>query len=1235
VLSNTREEFREVSGDVFYGNAGAKEAQQFRHQIVMNTEEDLHFPTLKVGETLNFASSSKLSGTRPEHLKKRKAYTSDKTESILNSLSIAHTSETVVGDEYLRGVSGGERKRVSLAEVLTSTAPVQCWDNSTRGLDASNALDFAKVLRKSAHEEQKTIVATLYQAGNGIYDQFDKVTVLVDGKQIYYGQTSEAKGYFEDLGFICTPGANIADFLTSVSVPTERQIAPGFEGRVPETADEFAARFRASTTFHRNASQAVPVTDDTMAQEIRDLEHVRTLEKNRSWSSWLSRRKSPYHISLWRQIIACTKRQYQIIWGDRLTNILNISSAVIMSLVTASLFYNLQPDSSSIFPRPGALFFPILLFGLNAMSEVQASFLGRPIISRHKRLAYTRPAAYAIAKTVMDIPLVVITISLFQIIYYFMVGFQHNAGKFFTQWVLLVAMTLCFLSFFRTIGAWCRHFGMASQIAGACIMGIMVYAGYLIPVPEMHVWFRWIAYINPASYCLQALLASEMGNLDLACISPQYVPFGPSYTDSAFRACTVAGTSPGADTINGESYVEVQYDASSGTIWRNFGIIVAFWVFWAFTAALGFEYNLSVGTGAKVLFDRNSRKKQLAIESDLEKSAGSSSSSMSDTKEDVSAGETIFTFENIDYFVHHEGKEKQLLQHVSGYVKPGQLVALMGSSGAGKTTLMDVLAQRKDSGRIEGSIMVSLPIMVVSASLAYQIRRMPVREQPPNTVVFASITCSVSKLIEQHRSTDGHKAYRSSAPLDTASRTMYMSLLRQFWSHYCSPHDCVKATTFQMLRKCYTCIVSWTSLSLLLYSTRLLAVSWPEPEREPVSMNLHISGPGLGLSIEQRKRLTLATELVAKPSLLFLDEPTSGLDGQSAFEICRFMRKLAASGQTIICTIHQPSAALFEAFDVLLLLAKGGRTTYFGETGRNSRILLDYFARNGAPCPENANPAEHIVDVVQGRQGDGTDWPQQWLASPEYQHTMEELKRINLDQAKDAPAHIYEPEDTADFATPLRHQLILVTKRQLIALWRNPDYIWNKIGLHVTNSLFAGFTFWMIGNGTFDLQFRLMSVFNFVFVAPGCINQNQPLFLRNRDIFESREKKSKTYHWLAFITAQVFSEIPVLIVCATLFFACWYFTSGFPVQASISGQVYLQMILYEFLYTSLGQAIAAYSPNAYFAALANPIIIGAFLINFCGVVVSPHSQKPFILRGANQMGRYHTHRSRHSGVIGW
>jgi ABC-type sulfate/molybdate transport systems ATPase subunit len=114
--------------------------------------------------------------------------------------------------------------------------------------------------------------------------------------------------------------------------------------------------------------------------------------------------------------------------------------------------------------------------------------------------------------------------------------------------------------------------------------------------------------------------------------------------------------------------------------------------------------------------------------------------------------------------------------------------------------------------------------------------------------------------------------------------------------------------------------------------------------------------PGAGLSIEQRKRVTLGVELVAKPTLLFLDEPTSGLDGQSAYNIVRFLRRLVDGGQAVLvrtpisiidfsasdlvtnllllrqCTIHQPSAVLFEAFDALLLLAKGGRMAYFGES---------------------------------------------------------------------------------------------------------------------------------------------------------------------------------------------------------------------------------------------------------------------------------------------------------------
>ncbi|KAI7578256.1 pleiotropic drug resistance protein, ABC superfamily [Hortaea werneckii] len=146
----------------------------------------------------------------------------------------------------------------------------------------------------------------------------------------------------------------------------------------------------------------------------------------------------------------------------------------------------------------------------------------------------------------------------------------------------------------------------------------------------------------------------------------------------------------------------------------------------------------------------------------------------------------------------------------------------------------------------------------------------------------------------------------------------------------------------------------------------------------------------------------------------------------------------------------------------------------------------------------------------------------------------------------------------------------------------------------------------MIGNTVADLQLRLFAVFNFIFVAPGVIAQLQPLFVERRDIYEAREKKSKMYHWAPFVTGLVVSEIPYLIVCAVLYFLCFYYTVGFPLDSDKAGAVFFVMLFYEFVYTGIGQAIAAYAPNATFASLVNPLVIG-ILVSFCGVLV-PYGQ---------------------------
>lgn len=244
VLSNHRESFQEVVGETRYGSMDHNETKKYRQQIVFNTEDDIHFPTLTVNQTMKFALRNKVPRERPEHVEKKHHFVQDMRNNILDSLGISHTKKTLVGNEFIRGVSGGERKRVSLAEVMASQSPLQFWDQPTRGLDSKTALEFVETLRKDADVNGKSVVLTTYQAGNGIFDAFNKVIVLAEGRVIYYGLRTAAKSYFEDMGFVCPRGANIADFLTSVTVKTEREIAPGLEHQVPTTPEEFESAYK-------------------------------------------------------------------------------------------------------------------------------------------------------------------------------------------------------------------------------------------------------------------------------------------------------------------------------------------------------------------------------------------------------------------------------------------------------------------------------------------------------------------------------------------------------------------------------------------------------------------------------------------------------------------------------------------------------------------------------------------------------------------------------------------------------------------------------------------------------------------------------------------------------------------------------------------------------------------------------------------------------------------------------
>ena len=432
MLANRRAGYAEVSGDIRWGAMERKEVEKYSGQIAMNTEEEVFYPTLTVSQTLDFATRLKVSSNMPDKQKSLEHYRLEFKDFLLRAVGIAHTSDTKIGNEYVRGISGGERKRVSIIETLVTQASVYCWDNSTRGLDASTALEYAKAIRAITDKLGLASIATLYQASNDIYNLFDKVLVLDQGAQIFYGPRQQAKSFVEDMGFVCDDAANVADFLTGITVPTERTIREGHEASFPRS-------FQAVRDIHlqsdiREAMRKelnYPGTHEakTNTEEFRRGVHLgkaKGLQENSSLT-----------VSFPTQVKACIIRQYQIIWTDKATFFIKQASTLIQALVAGSLFYNAQDNSSGLFTKGGTLFFSLLFNCLLSMSEVTDSFSGRPILSKHKSFRFYNPAAFCLAQIASDIPVLLFQISVFSIVIYFMVGLEQTAGAFFTFWFVI------------------------------------------------------------------------------------------------------------------------------------------------------------------------------------------------------------------------------------------------------------------------------------------------------------------------------------------------------------------------------------------------------------------------------------------------------------------------------------------------------------------------------------------------------------------------------------------------------------------------------------------------------------------------------------------------------------------------------------------------------------------------------------------------------------------------------
>ena len=350
----------------YQGISDKQMQSQFRGEAIYTAETDVHFPQLSVGDTLKFAALSRAPRNRLPGVS-RDQYAEHMRDVVMAMLGLSHTMNTQVGNDFIRGVSGGERKRVSIAEATLCGSPLQCWDNSTRGLDSANALEFCKTLNLMAKYSGTTCAVAIYQASQSAYDVFDKVTVLYEGRQIYFGRTNEAKEFFTTMGFECPDRQTTADFLTSLTSPAERIVKPGFENLVPRTPDDFAAAWKNSDAYQALMTE---IAEFDAEYPIGGEALQKFTASRKAMQSKNTRVKSPYTMSVLEQIHLCVLRGFQRLKGDFSLTMSALIGNFIMALIIGSVFYQLPDDTTSFYSRGALLFFAVLLNAFSSALEV-------------------------------------------------------------------------------------------------------------------------------------------------------------------------------------------------------------------------------------------------------------------------------------------------------------------------------------------------------------------------------------------------------------------------------------------------------------------------------------------------------------------------------------------------------------------------------------------------------------------------------------------------------------------------------------------------------------------------------------------------------------------------------------------------------------------------------------------------------------------------------------------------
>ncbi|KAF5767760.1 putative sulfate-transporting ATPase [Helianthus annuus] len=1090
-----------VSGDVSYCGHQLSEFIPQRTCAYISPH-NLHTGEMTVRETLEF--SGRCLGTA---LKQTDPDTPQETTNyILKILGLERCADAMVGDQMIRGISGGEKKRVTTGEMLVGPARVFFMDQISSGLDSSTTYNIIKVLRQMVHIMDLTMVISLLQPDPETYKLFDDLILMSEGQIVYQGPCQNVVEFFEGMGFKCPERKGVADFLQEVTSRKDQQ-QYWFKPEQPYTyipIPEFVQAFKSFRIGQKLESDIATPYDKSKT-------HPDALVKEK------------YAISNLELLKACFKKEWLLTKRNSMLYIFKTFQLTFMSLVAMAVFFRTKmhagrlEDGGRFF---GSLFFALLIVMFNGMAELILTVIRLPVFYKHRDSLFYPAWAFAIPIWVLKIPLSFMESGIWVILTYYTIGYAPDASSFIKQFLTFSAIHQMALSLFRLLAAVARTEVLANTLGAFTLLLILVLGGFIVAKNDTEPWMSWGFYASPMMYAQNALVVNEF-------LADRW---SAPNIDPRINASTV-----GEALLKSRSFFTKDY-----WFYISIGVLIGFSFLFNILFILALTFLNPFGDSKTAFRDESDATSLNSELSQSELYKGKNGSAVGSGEHMERRGMVLpFTplslaFNHVNYSIDmpaemrtkgDEGGRLELLKDVSGAFRPGILTALVGVSGAGKTTLMDVLAGRKTGGSIQGNIFVS--------------------GHPKNQATFARVS-----------------GYCEQNDIHSPNVTVYESLLYSSWLRLSSDVD---------------------SRTRKMFVAELMELMELNPIRDAL-----VGIPGVdGLSIEERKRLTIAVELVANPSIIFLDEPTTGLDARAAAIVMRTVRNTVDTGRTVVCTIHQPSIHIFESFDELILMKMGGQIIYAGPLGKQSHKLLDYFeAITGVPKIRNGyNPATWVLEVTSSAAESqlNIDFAEIYFNSSLYQENQQVIREVSTPSngSKDLFFH-------TEYAQPFLVQCKACLWKQHWSYWRNPQYNVTRFVTTIVIAAIFGAVFFNKGQ-KIQKQQDLLNMMGALFAAVvfhGAINQNavQPIVAVERTVFY-RERAAGMYSSLPYALAQVTIESLYIVIQTSIYTILLYPLIGFEWTAAKFLWFYFYMLMSVIYFTMFGMMTMSLTPSPQISAV--------------------------------------------------